>query len=225
MVAIATYPGGQRAIVDTARRLLDLKLHSTSKHGNLSVRVPGRLAMLLSSVSTLDLMTADTMALVGLDGRVLEGELEPVVAEIVEIHTIVYQLRSDVGAVIHTHAPYVTAFALAGRPIGPVYEGLVRWDVTEPVPVAAYGPRGSRTLIENVARAIEGTPGCKAVLLANHGVLVFDRNLSSAVRVHVGLEEAAQFSLLAAAIGGPRELTLAPARAAQLRRDEFARGG
>jgi hypothetical protein len=47
-VAISSYPSGQRALVEAARRLLELGLHSTSKHGNLSVRVPGRLAIVLS---------------------------------------------------------------------------------------------------------------------------------------------------------------------------------
>ena len=220
---ISAFPAGQRSMVEAARRLLDLGLHSLSKHGNLSVRLPDDEAMLLSSVSSLDLITEQTQALVGLDGRVREGRLDPVAAEIVEMHAVVYRLRPEIGGVIHTHAPHATAFALAGKPIGRFYEGLVRWDVTEPVPVAEYGPRGSRRAIENIARAIEGSPGCKAVLLANHGVLVFDRDLATAIRVHIGLEEAAQLALLASAIGQPRELSADDIRGAIQRRDEFAR--
>jgi L-ribulose-5-phosphate 4-epimerase len=212
----------RRSMAEAARTLLDSGLLSLSTHGNLSERVPGREAMILSSVSTMDQMSEETQVLVGLDGRVLSGRLDPVTAEIIHMHTVIYGLRSDVGGVIHTHSPHATAFALAGRPIERVYEGLLRWDVTEPVPVAAYGPRGSREAIENIRSAMESTPGCKAILLQNHGVLVFERDLPSAIRVHVALEEAAQLSLLASQIGQPRQIPTDQARAALQRRDEFA---
>jgi L-fuculose-phosphate aldolase len=179
--------------------------------------------MLLSAASSLESIDEDTQALIGFDGQVLAGQLDPVAAEIIGMHTIVYRLRPEIGGVIHTHSPHATAFALAGKPIGRVYEGLVRWEVTEPVPVAAYGPRGSREAVDNIARAIGSTPGCRAVLLANHGVLVFDRDLPTAIRVHLGLEEAAQLSLLASQVGGPQEIPTELARAAIQRRDEFAR--
>jgi L-fuculose-phosphate aldolase len=212
-------------MIAAARALLDLGLHSVSKHGNLSVRVPGRDQMLLSSVSTLDQLGEEQIALLDLDGNRLEGEVLPVMAEVIHMHAVVYQLRPEIGGVIHTHSPHATAFAVASRPIERVYEGLARWEQVDPVPVAAYGPRGSRESIDNIRRALESTPATKAVLLANHGVLVFDRDLGSAVRVHAGLEEAAQLSLLADSIGGPREIPLEMAQAAIRRRDEFARTG
>ena len=221
-MAISAFPEGRRSMVAAAHRLLELGLHSISKHGNLSVRAPEGDAMLLSSVSSLDSISDDTQALVGLDGAVREGKLDPIAAEIVKMHAVVYRLRSDVGGVIHTHSPHATAFAVAGKPIGRFYEGLVRWDVTDPVPVAEYGPRGSRRAVDNIARAIDSAPGCKAVLLANHGVLVFDRDLATAIRVHAGLEEAAQLALLASGIGQPRELSADDVKAAIARRDEFA---
>jgi L-ribulose-5-phosphate 4-epimerase len=213
----------RRSIVGAARALLGSGLLSLSKHGNLSTRVPEQDAMLLTSVSTMDLMSEETQALVGLSGRVLSGHLDPVSAEIIDMHSIVYRLRPEIGAVIHTHSPHATAFAVAGQPIERVYEGLLRWDVTEPIPVAAYGPRGSRLAVDNIQRAIEGSPGCKAVLLQNHGVLVFDRDLPAAIRVHIAMEEAAQLSLLANQIGQPLEIRRELAQAALERRDEFAR--
>jgi L-fuculose-phosphate aldolase len=224
-VATSAHPDGQRQMIAAARALLDLGLHSVSKHGNLSVRVPGTDQMLLSSVSTLDQLGEEQIALLDLDGNRLEGEVLPVMAEVIHMHAVVYQLRPEIGGVIHTHSPHATAFAVASRPIERVYEGLARWEQVDPVPVAAYGPRGSRESIDNIRRAIESTPATKAVLLANHGVLVFDRNLESAVRVHTGLEEAAQLSLLADSIGGPKEIPIEMAQAAIRRRDEFARTG
>jgi len=69
------------------------------------------------------------------------------------------------------------------------------------VPVAAYGPRGSAEAVENIDAAI--LPGVPAVLLANHGVLVFHRSPELAVLVGGVVEEAAQAALNASRIGGP----------------------
>ena len=58
------------------------------------------------------------------------------------------------------------------------------------VPVAGYGPRGSDQAVANIRAAI--TPGVPAVLLANHGVLVFHRTPELAIMVGGVVEEAAQ---------------------------------
>jgi L-fuculose-phosphate aldolase len=69
------------------------------------------------------------------------------------------------------------------------------------VPVAAYGPRGSDEAIANIRAAVR--PGVPAVLLANHGVLVFHRTPELAVMAGGVVEEAAQASINAERIGGP----------------------
>ncbi len=48
--------------------------------------------------------------------------------------------------------------------------------------------------------------GVPAVLLANHGVLVFHRNVDLVIMVGGVVEEAAQAAINARAIGGPVEL-------------------
>ena len=58
------------------------------------------------------------------------------------------------------------------------------------VPVAAYAPRGSDQAVASISAAVR--PGVPAVLLANHGVLVFHRTPELAVLVGGVVEEAAQ---------------------------------
>ena len=50
------------------------------------------------------------------------------------------------------------------------------------------------------------TPGVPAVLLANHGVLVFHRTPDLAIMVGGIVEEAAQAGIRAGSIGGPVEI-------------------
>ena len=83
------------------------------------------------------------------------------------------------------------------------------------VPVAAYGPRGSEQAVANIRAAVR--PGAPAVLLANHGVLVFHRTPELAVLVGGVVEEAAQAAINAQALGGPVEIP-GDMRAAALQR-------
>ncbi len=72
------------------------------------------------------------------------------------------------------------------------------------MPVAGYGPRGSDEAVANIRAAVR--PGVPAVLLANHGILVFHRTPDLAILVGGVVEEAAQAGINAAAIGGPVEV-------------------
>jgi L-fuculose-phosphate aldolase len=120
-----------------------------------------------------------------------------------------------VGCELHTHSPHATAYAVARRPIGCWVEALAMFGLPDGVPVAGYGPRGSAQAVANIRDAV--VPGVPAVLLANHGVLVFHRNPDLAILVGGIVEEAAQAGLNAAAIGGPVEIP-AQLRAAALQR-------
>jgi L-fuculose-phosphate aldolase len=83
------------------------------------------------------------------------------------------------------------------------------------VPVARYGPRGSEEAVANIRAAV--VPGGAAVLLANHGVLVFHRTPELAIMVGGIVEEAAQAGINSSRLGGPVEIPL-EMRAAALQR-------
>jgi len=76
--------------------------------------------------------------------------------------------------------------------------------IQQPMPLAAYGPRGSDQAIANIRAVLK--PGVPAVLLASHGVLVFHRTPDLVVMVGGIVEEAAQAALHAQSIGGPTEI-------------------
>lgn len=174
---------------------------SHSGHGNMSVRVPGTEHLLLASTSKFARLTPEQVAVVTFDGEVLEGDLPSVAREIVGMHSGVYRLR-DVGAVIHTHSPHVTSFAIASKPLPCVYEALLRFGVTEDIPVAAWAPRGSRESVSNIVEQLQLHPLTPAVLLANHGLLAFGRDPLAAAMVVIAMEEAAESTLEARALGG-----------------------
>jgi len=188
-------------VVETAAKVVGSGAISANGHGNVSVRIPGTDEMAYTSAPSLRGLDASGVVRVGLDGRLLEGTLPPIQGAVVAMHTAMYQDQPDVGCVIHTHSPYATAFAVANQPIDCWVEALAMFGLPDGVPVAAYGPRGSDQAVANIRAAV--IPGSPAVLLANHGVLVFHRTPELAVLVGGVVEEAAMAAINASGIGGP----------------------
>jgi L-ribulose-5-phosphate 4-epimerase len=202
-------------MLDAAARVVAGGAISANGHGNVSLRVPGAEEMYYTAAPSLKGLGPDGIVRVALDGTLLEGNLPPIQGAVVAMHTAMYRDRPDVGCVVHTHSPYATAFAVANRPIDCWIEALAMFGLADGVPVAAYGPRGSELAVANIRAALR--PGVPAVLLANHGVLVFHRTPELAVLVGGVVEEAAQAAINAQALGGPVEIA-GDLRAAALQR-------
>jgi L-fuculose-phosphate aldolase len=184
-------------------------------HGNASIRIPRTDEMAYTSASSLKGLAAEGIARIRLDGTLIEGTLPPIQGAVVAMHTALYADNPDIGCVLHTHAPYATAFAVAGRPIECWIEAMAMFGLADGVPVAAYGPRGSDQAVANIRAAVR--PGVPAVLLANHGLLVFHRTPELAVLANGVVEECAQAAINAGSIGGPMAIPEA-LRAAALQR-------
>jgi L-ribulose-5-phosphate 4-epimerase len=191
-------------VVDVAARVVASGAISANGHGNVSLRVPGADEMYFTAAPSLRNHPVSAVVRVGLDGTLREGDLPPIQRAVVAMHTAMYADRADVGCVLHTHSPYATAYAVAQRPIGCWVEALAMFGLPTGVPVAAYGPRGSDEAVSNIRAAV--FPGVPAVLLANHGVLVFHRTPELAIVTGGIVEEAAQAGINAGGIGGPVEI-------------------
>jgi ribulose-5-phosphate 4-epimerase/fuculose-1-phosphate aldolase/pimeloyl-ACP methyl ester carboxylesterase len=201
-----SFAGERQDILAAADLLVRSGVLSHSHHGNSSVRLADGKSMLITGVSSLYGQTPDTLAVLDLEGNLLEGKLASTSAEIVNMHAIVYRLRPGVGAVIHTHSPMVSTYAMAHEPMPIHYEGLLRQGVSTPIPVAPWGPRGSRESVMHIENAVRANPDASAVLLANHGLLAWGKDQMSAARLIISLEEAAEMMLRAEHVGGSKPL-------------------
>jgi L-fuculose-phosphate aldolase len=210
-------------VAEVARRVVASGAISANGHGNVSIRVPGADEIYFTAGPSLRDHPASAVVRIGLDGSLLEGELPPIQAAVVDMHTAMYADQADVGCVLHTHSPYATAYAVAHRRIECWVEAMAMFGMEDGVPVTGYAPRGSGEAVAGIRAAT--TPGVPAVLLANHGVLVFHRTPDLAVLVGGVVEEAAQAGLNAGLLGGPVEIPAALRAAARQRVMTFdARG-
>lgn len=202
-------------VVDTAARLAASGAIGPNMHGNVSLRVPGADEMYFTAGTSMRDHPRELVVRVGFDGTLREGTLPPIQGAVVDMHVSRYVDDEGVGCVVHTHAPFATAFATAHRPLECWIEAMAMFGLADGVPLAGYAPRGSQEAIDEIRGAV--LPGVPAVLLANHGVLVFHRTPDLAILVNGVVEEAAAAALRAAALGGAVELP-ADMRAAALQR-------
>lgn len=117
--------------------------------GHASVRLPDRSGIVTKSSGwSLEEITTQRLVRVAWDGRRLAGD--GTVHIEVPIHTQIMAARPDVEAVVHTHAPAVTAFASLGVPMRAIsHDG---------VPFASQLPRFERTLRNVSSAAAAGGP-------------------------------------------------------------------
>lgn len=198
-----TYDDLRTQMIAAAHLLFAAGVMSHSGHANISVRLPDEPERLLMTAhGQVRELAAEQLAVVTLAGEVVEGEVDSANREIIAMHAAVYRERPEARAVIHTHLPHVTSFALAHQPLPCRYEALLRFGVAEDIPVAAWGPRGSEESIRAIRETLQAHPGAPAVLLANHGLLAFGKDIGATAQLIVAMEEAAEMTLGAVTVGG-----------------------
>jgi L-ribulose-5-phosphate 4-epimerase len=166
--------------------------------GNVSARDPetGLVAIKPSGVRYEDL-TADSMVVLDLDGRVVDGRHKP--SSDAASHLYIYRHRPDVNGVVHTHSRYATAFAAVGRPI-PVYLTAQADEFGGEIPCAGFAMIGDEQIGAQVVESIGLSP---AVLLKNHGVFTVGSTATAAVKSAVMTEDIAATVWAALQLGQP----------------------
>jgi L-ribulose-5-phosphate 4-epimerase len=162
-------------------------------------RKKGLVAIKPSGVSYDDMKPSD-MVLVGLDGKVAEGTLNP--SSDTPTHLALYRTFPGVGGIVHAHSEYATMFAQAGKEIPCL--GTTHADHFHgPVPVTRfltkrevetdYEGNTGRAIVERFAGLDPlGTP---AVLVAGHGPFAWGRTPAEAARNALVLEWTAKTAL------------------------------
>jgi L-ribulose-5-phosphate 4-epimerase len=158
------------------------------------------------------------MVLVDLEGRVVEGKLNP--SSDTPTHTELYKAFGKIGGVVHTHSPFATSWAQSGRDI-PCY-GTTHADyfygeipclrcLTKEEIEDAYEKNTGLLIVNEFARLGKDPEAVPAVLCKNHGPFAWGKNAEDAVHSAVVLEEVAKMALRTEAINAdvqpaPQEL-------------------
>ncbi|MBR0393910.1 MAG: L-ribulose-5-phosphate 4-epimerase AraD, partial [Alistipes sp.] len=148
---------------------------------------------------------------VDLDGNVVDGTLRP--SSDTPTHLAIYKAFEGVGAIVHTHSTYATAWSQACRSIpniGTTHADHFHHDV----------PCTGEMSHEQIERAYEAETGTvikeafneinpmhtPAVLVAHHGPFAWGKNAEDAVHNAVVLEEVAKMASIAVALNPAIEM-------------------
>lgn len=166
--------------------------------GNVSARRGSAFLITPSGLDPAECTAAD-MVEVDFDGG-WTGRLKP--SSEWRIHRDIYRARPEAGAVVHTHAPFATALACLGSDVPPFHYMIARFGGAT-VRCARYATFGEQALSDAVIDALDGRCAC---LMANHGMLVFGRDLKQALALAVEFETLCEQYWRALQVGSPRLL-------------------
>ncbi|MFD7479733.1 class II aldolase/adducin family protein [Streptomyces sp. NPDC059837] len=143
---------------------------------------------------------AERVLLVSRGGEVLHGEGKRHIEY--PIHTEIMARRPDVGCVVHTHAPALSAFASLDTPLLPIsHDGVVFCDPQVPRFTETGALIATRELGAALAETLGDGPAC---LMPRHGAVTVGPDAATAVMYAVLLERACRTQLMAMAAGGPK---------------------
>ena len=170
--------------------------------GNLSVRLDEERLLVTPTGMSKYLMKPSDMVIVDLDGRLLAGARK--VTSELGMHLAIYEMRGDISAVVHSHPPIATGFACAGRGLEEVLcqEAVMALGA---VPMAEYATTGTGEVAESLGPYLLGH---EAILMANHGVVTYGRDLLEAFLRMETVEHLANIELVAHQLGSPQTLSV-----------------
>jgi L-fuculose-phosphate aldolase len=174
---------------------------TTTSGGNLSIREEGGGIWITPARVDKGALRREDIVRVTTDGEV-EGRHKP--SSEFPFHKRIYELRPDLGAIVHAHPVALVAFSICGRMPDTSLFAKAR-KICGEVGFAPYALPGSRQLGERIAEVFARGHDC--VLLENHGVVVGGRDFRNAFQRFETLEFAAKTIVKANALGEVRYLT------------------
>ena len=146
-----------------------------------------------------DVMTADDMVVLDLEGNVVEGKLRP--SSDTPTHLELFKSFDGIGGIVHTHSRWATIFAQAGRGIPPLgtthgdyfYGEIPCTRKLTPEEISGDYEKETGTVIIERFKELDplSTPG---VVVYSHGPFSWGKNPHEAVHNAVVMEEVAMMA-------------------------------
>jgi L-fuculose-phosphate aldolase len=149
-----------------------LKGFCAGNEGNHSVRIDEKRVLCTPTGISKGSLTPDMICTVDMEGNQIDKHNGYKRTSEILVHLAIYKKRPDIKAVIHSHPPHATAFAIAQIPIpegihpeAEVFLGRV--------PTAPYATPSKQDLPDSILPLIG--PETNTVMMGNHGSVSFSR--------------------------------------------------
>lgn len=187
-------------------RRMDARQFVAAHEGNLSIRLADGNILCTPTMQSKGRLKATQLCIVDMHLNLVSGS-QP--TSEIRLHLEIYRQRSDVSAVVHSHAPHATAFALANEPFpcGVLAEPEL---FLGEVALAPFAVPGTDEFAQSISPFVQET---NAILLANHGVVTYAEDLERALWMTEILDAACRTVILSMPLGGPQQLSKEQSRA------------
>jgi L-fuculose-phosphate aldolase len=181
-------------------RRIWLKGFCAGNEGNHSVRIGQDRVLCTPTGISKGFLKPEDICTTDMEGKQVAGKRKRT-SEML-MHLAIYKNRPDVKAVVHSHPPHATAFAIAGvelptciHPEAEVFLGVVK--------TAKYVTPGDTRLGESLLPYLKDS---NTILLQNHGTVTFSTNLEEAYYKLEIVDAYSRILMLAKSLGSVRPL-------------------
>ena len=187
-------------IIKYSKMLNSTKL-SALRSGNISVRYKDGFLITPSGKKYSSLKNKDII-FVSLKGRFNKEKGIP--SSEWQFHQDIYKNKKDAEAIVHAHSTNATAVSTHKRGI-PAFHYMVAMVGGHDIKCAKYATFGTRDLSKNILKALKGRKAC---LIANHGQIAFETNLSKAFELAEEVENISLQYITSLKLGKPKILSI-----------------
>ena len=181
-------------------KLMGQKNFTPGYSGNISCRYSGGM-LITTSGSANGYLKPEHIVHTDFHGKSLEEGRKPSSEKF--LHIEFYKMRPEINFILHVHAPFLSAFASAGKSLeAPVMAENVFY--FGKIPLAEYGLPSSQDLVDKTAKFFKEYD---AVLMANHGFIIGSKTIEDAYLKLELAESYAQVVLCTEMLGGAKYLS------------------
>src|SRR5438874_2453935 len=186
-------------ICDIGRRIWE-RHFCAGNEGNHSYRLSENRVLCTPTGISKSQLKPEDICTVDMEGNQISGKRKR--TSEINLHLAIYKTRPEINAVIHSHPPHATAFAVAGvdlptciHPEAEVFLGAVK--------TAKYVTPGDKRLGESILPYVKDS---NTILLQSHGVVCFSGDLEQAYYQLEIVDAYARILILAKQVGSIRPL-------------------
>lgn len=191
----------QQMIINIGNQIIEMGLTSGTE-GNVSGRLEHQdwFFVTPSGIPYAEVSPEDLVG-INLRGERISGNKKPSIEH--NMHLKVFQQRSDVNVIIHTHSLYAQSVACVRKSIPPLSDTIAIM-FGGAIEVAKYARPGSLELAQHVADKLTTKNAC---LIANHGAIAVGKDYEEAMEYCLLVERAAKIMIFSSIVGTPVPLT------------------
>lgn len=188
-----------KQVLEASKKMYSQKLVAGTS-GNISIRKKGEFFdtfLIKPSGKSYDDMTLEDIVEIDRHGKpVVEGKIP---SSEWQLHLEIYKAYPHINAVVHSHSPFATGFAVNRQNI-PLILIEMKPFLGGDIRLVPFAPAGSTLLAQLIPPFLQNRTAC---LLANHGVVAVGETMEKAYAAAEYTEDAAKIYYYAKTSGNP----------------------